>query len=314
MYKKKRRLKKEVIIGAVILLAVIIIGILAFNYFSYHSSYTYKLKEVGYQDDEVETILNNLEDTQIDDILKKEYNRNIPKLIIQKYFIYKNLDRYSKYMDENTDESPKNVVAIVNVNGDYDYYTHTKKTDMSKKNLILTNKYNYLDKTYTPDDLVKISNRYAYEDNHVREEVNDQYVSVWNAANEEGLVLIANSSFRSYESQDAVWKRYKNQRGEEYADEYAARAGYSEHQTGLCIDIVSDGAIANDFEETEEFKWLQKNAYKYGFILRYPKGKEKITGYSYESWHYRYVGVEAAKEIHDANITFDEYYAYYLAK
>lgn len=98
MYKKKRRLKKEVIIGAVILLAVIIIGILAFNYFSYHSSYTYKLKEVGYQDDEVETILNNLEDTQIDDILKKEYNRNIPKLIVQKYFIYENLDRYSKYM------------------------------------------------------------------------------------------------------------------------------------------------------------------------------------------------------------------------
>ena len=68
----------------------------------------------------------------------------------------------------------------------------------------------------------------------------------------------------------------------------------------------------DDFEETKEYKWLIKNAYKYGFILRYPKDKEDITGYNYESWHYRYVGVEAAKIIHEENITFDEYYAYYV--
>ena len=70
----------------------------------------------------------------------------------------------------------------------------------------------------------------------------------------------------------------------------------------------------NEFENTEEFKWLQNNAYKYGFILRYPKGKENITGYEYESWHYRYVGEEVAEEIHNLDITFDEYYAYYLDK
>ena len=68
----------------------------------------------------------------------------------------------------------------------------------------------------------------------------------------------------------------------------------------------------DDFEETKEYKWLIKNAYKYGFILRYPKGKEDITGYNYESWHYRYVGIEAAKIIYEENITFDEYYVYYV--
>jgi LAS superfamily LD-carboxypeptidase LdcB len=70
----------------------------------------------------------------------------------------------------------------------------------------------------------------------------------------------------------------------------------------------------NDFENTDEFKWLQKNAYKYGFILRYPKDKTDITGYDYESWHYRYVGKEVAQKIHELDITFDEYYAYYIDK
>ena len=92
------------------------------------------------------------------------------------------------------------------------------------------------------------------------------------------------------------------------------RAGYSEHQTGLALDIVTYGASMDTFENTDEFKWLSDNAYKYGFILRYPKGKEKLTGYSYESWHYRYVGKDVAKKIHDLDITYDEYYAYYIEK
>ena len=137
---------------------------------------------------------------------------------------------------------------------------------------------------------------------------------MWNAAKEEGLLLIVNSSYRDYETQDAVWKDYAEANGEEWADNKAARAGSSEHETGLALDIVTNNVIMNEFENTEEFKWLQDNAYKYGFILRYPKGKENITGYEYESWHYRYVGEEVAKEIHDLDITFDEYYAYYLDK
>ena len=96
------------------------------------------------------------------------------------------------------------------------------------------------------------------------------------------------------------------------ADLSTARAGFSEHQTGLAIDILTYNVTLSNFEETDAFKWLSSNAYKYGFILRYPKGKEDITGYEYESWHYRYVGVEIATQIFEEDITFDEYYAYYL--
>ena len=94
-------------------------------------------------------------------------------------------------------------------------------------------------------------------------------------------------------------------------DDYASRPGFSEHQTGLALDIVTDNIIGNEFENTDEFKWLQENAHLYGFILRYPKDKEYITGYNYESWHYRYVGKELATKIKESGLTYDEYYAYY---
>ena len=135
---------------------------------------------------------------------------------------------------------------------------------------------------------------------------------MYNAAKEEGLYLIITSAYREYEFQETLWKKYAAQQGEEWADSIAARPGYSEHQSGLALDIVTYKSNMNDFENTKEFKWLQDNAHKYGFILRYPKGKEKLTGYNYESWHYRYVGVETATKIKKLGITFDEYYAYYL--
>ena len=94
-----------------------------------------------------------------------------------------------------------------------------------------------------------------------------------------------------------------------YADNYSARAGHSEHQTGLAIDI---GSTKTSFEYTNEFKWLQEHAHEYGFIMRYPKGKTWITGYEYEPWHYRFVGVDAATKIFEEGITFEEYYAKYI--
>ena len=132
------------------------------------------------------------------------------------------------------------------------------------------------------------------------------------AAKEQGLTLIANSTYRNYEKQESTYNSYVSKKGQEYADQYAARPGYSEHQTGLTIDIITYNTKGEDFENTDEFKWLVDNSYKYGFILRYPKDKEYLTGYAYESWHYRYLGLEMAKKVHDENITYDEYYAYYL--
>jgi D-alanyl-D-alanine carboxypeptidase len=92
-------------------------------------------------------------------------------------------------------------------------------------------------------------------------------------------------------------------------DSYSSEPGYSEHQSGLCVDFIEDGKseLDLDFAETEAFEWLSKNAYRFGFILRYPEGKEDVTGYSYEPWHYRFVGREAATEIYARGYTLEQY-------
>ena len=128
------------------------------------------------------------------------------------------------------------------------------------------------------------------------------------------LALVENSfkTWKGYEDQEYVYNQKKGSLGTEKADLIAIHPGYSEHQTGLAIDVSTPGANTTTFDTTDEFKWLENNAHKYGFILRYPKGKQYLTGIAYESWHYRYVGIEAATKIHDEGITFDEYYEFYL--
>lgn len=120
------------------------------------------------------------------------------------------------------------------------------------------------------------------------------------------------SGFRSYSRQRTIYNNYVQIDGQALADTYSARPGHSEHQTGLAFDILTLNATTENFEKTKEFEWLKDNSYKYGFIMRYPKDKEYLTGYEYEPWHYRYVGIDAAKQIKNENITFDEYYAYYI--
>ena len=128
----------------------------------------------------------------------------------------------------------------------------------------------------------------------------------------ENLNIRIISAYRSYDYQESLYERYLKTDKQEIVDTYSARPGFSEHHTGLAIDVDNEKLGFDKFYLTKEFNWMQNNAYKYGFILRYPKDKEYLTGYSYESWHYRYVGLEIAKYIQENNITFDEYYAYYL--
>ncbi len=131
------------------------------------------------------------------------------------------------------------------------------------------------------------------------------------AAKLEGFSLDAFSTYRSYDRQVELYERYVSRDGEEAADTYSARPGYSEHQTGLAFDIgevgYSQHYASASFGDTEAGKWISKNAHKYGFIMRYPKGKEHITGYMHESWHYRYVGEAAATVIYENDSTLEEY-------
>ncbi|MBB5149857.1 MULTISPECIES: M15 family metallopeptidase [Ureibacillus] len=126
-----------------------------------------------------------------------------------------------------------------------------------------------------------------------------------------GFELVAFSTYRSYEYQELLYNKYVERDGKENADRYSARPGYSEHQTGLAFDIGEKGRedlwLTEAFGQSEAGKWLAENAHRYGFILRYPKGKEHITGYMYESWHFRYLGVELATKVKDSGLTLEEY-------
>ena len=171
----------------------------------------------------------------------------------------------------------------------------------------IVNKNNKLEKTYEPYDLTLIDKSYACDNKYLRMEAKNAFEKLASDAKNEGYNIIAVSTYRSYEYQEKLYNNYAINKGFYYADMSSARAGFSEHQTGLAVDVADESLDYDNFENTKEFKWMMNNAYKYGFILRYPKAKFHITGFKYEPWHYRYVGIATAKYIHDNNITLEEY-------
>lgn len=309
------KLKKNVKIFLVILLICIFVFVYAFNRYKeykYHQTNEYKLTLSGYTVKEAKFIEKKLSEENTLKFINKKKNDFLLDLLNEKYFLEKNLDRYLTYHEDNEDISISDVIAIVNVNADSDWYETMVDTDMSKGYGILVNKFHTI-KEYAPDDLENISLSYAYANQMIRKEVNDAYLDMAGQAKLEGITLIVSSSYRSYNEQEEVYKEFYYSHGETYADAYAARAGNSEHQTGLALDIFSPGGTTTEtFEATDAYKWLLNNSYKYGFILRYPKDKTYITGYEYESWHFRYLGKELATKVYNEGITYDEYYAFYM--
>lgn len=310
--KKKYKLKNKYRIIFIVII-ILIISLFACLYIQYRLSNTYKFKELGYNKNEI-TYLISLDENIQNKLISLDYDPELVKLLKQKYFIKENFDKYLKYMDNHKKINLKNVVVLVNVGRNEEYYKKVVETNVSKNELMLVNKYNYLSKTYTPKDVVDVSILYSYEGRKASKEILKKYQSMYLDAKKENIHLIINSGYRSYQSQEEVYNESANSNGEDYADDYAAHPGFSEHQSGYAFDLGKLGVSLEEFEKTDEFTWLKNNAYKYGFILRYPKGKENITGFKYESWHYRYVGKEVAKKIYKENITFDEYYAFYIKK
>lgn len=234
--------------------------------------------------------------------------QKIEKLKSIPYYKKEYQKRYLEYQKENPNLSVENIVTYVNIGIDKPYYTNTKKAENLNTNLILVNKYNYLTEDYIPENLEPIDIAYARSGMQLVSEARSAFETLSEDAKKEGMNIIAMSSYRSYDYQVNLYDNYVATDGKEAADTYSARAGYSEHQTGLAVDVYNKVLPYTSFEETEEFNWMQENAYKYGFILRFPKDKVNITGYQYESWHYRYVGKEAAKYIHNHDLTLEEYY------
>ncbi len=180
--------------------------------------------------------------------------------------------------------------------------------------LALVNKEFALPEDYSPEDLVIPDIPFPFEEDlpkkQMREIAAKPLEEMFQAAEEAGLQLYAQSGYRSYERQDAIFASNANQHGEEEANTFSARPGESEHQTGLTMDVTSpdaDFGLTVAFAETAEGKWVKEHAADFGFIIRYPEGKEDITEYQYEPWHLRYVGEKAAKEIMEQEITLEEY-------
>jgi len=254
-------------------------------------------------DDNIYVVNNNYYDSSI------KYTNEIINLMKEKYYIHNNLFRYLNYNKDNL--SNTEIIKNVNCNLDFSFYTKTIDSDISKGYSILVNKYYKLSKDYVPNNLVQIESKYGVS-YQLESKVYEQFKLMYDDAFKVGLTLYINSPYRSYSTQEVLYNNYVRRDGIVSADSYSARPGHSEHQTGLAFDVTSKTTNFSTFAFSKEYNWLQENAYKYGFILRYPKGKEYITGYQYESWHYRYVGYEIAQKIKTLDLTFEEYYAYYL--
>ncbi len=232
---------------------------------------------------------------------------NINKKI--SYFKMKNLDRYISYKNKNKDLSDEQIIKDVNMDLDKKQYEDMHETINLNKINILVNKHNYLKENYVPENLKNLSSTYALSNMKMVEEAANAFESLSKDASKENYKVIAMSTYRSYEYQVDLYNKYVKSDGKDAADTYSGRPGNSEHQTGLAVDVYNQTETYTNFEKTKEYNWMQENAYKYGFILRFPKDKENETGYEFESWHYRYVGKDIAKYIHKHNITLEEYIA-----
>ena len=284
------RLKKSIkyILILLFIVIIILVGLLIYNKFiSYDKLPPEKPKE------------ENTEPVYTDHM--HEFN------VMESNYIEKYYERYVAYKKLHSDYSDDKIITYVNIGLDHDFYTEMENTDMNDGYLIICNKYHKLKDNYVPD-LVSLS---GYGGGQMERVAASHFKEMSNAAKKDGISIYNVSGYRSYNTQKNLYNNYVNRDGKKKADTYSARAGTSEHQTGLASDINS---VSSSFENTNAFKWLIKNAYKYGFILRYPKGKEFITGYMYEPWHFRYVGEEVAKVIYEKDITYEEYYATYLLK
>ncbi|MCI8446453.1 MAG: M15 family metallopeptidase [Bacilli bacterium] len=192
------------------------------------------------------------------------------------------------------------------------FYENIKQIDNPDAIMVLVNKNYQLNNNYVPNDLEIISTSYAYENKSLRKEAKEAFEQLSEDAKNLGYKIVATSAYRDYDYQKKLFEEYTNEKGEAYALECSAKPGHSEHQTGLAVDVAGSNDDYDEFESSIEFPWLKENAHLYGFILRYPKGKEHITGFKYEPWHYRYVGMEVATIIYNENLTLEEYYNKYL--
>lgn len=230
------------------------------------------------------------------------------------HYLGNNEERYQAFVAAFPDLPMTSAIALVNINADYGYYNNITEIERPEERLVLCNKNFQLPTEYEPEDLRKIEGFSV----KMTDEAASAFEAMRAALREElGLPLIAVSGYRSYNYQKTLYSRYAARDGVSVADTYSARAGHSEHQTGLAVDILhryASGSLRSaGFQNTAQYAWMLSHAHEYGFILRYREGYESITGYRFEPWHWRYIGPEDATRMFEGGYnTFEEYMGTYL--
>lgn len=215
------------------------------------------------------------------------------------------LDRYSAWAASHPDLDTSTVALQVNMDWDRTFYTQIQQAADPSSLTVLVNKHYTLSARYVPE-LEVLGSSYGIGSLHPSAAA--AFRAMADAARADGVSLRSVSAYRSYDTQKGLYNRYLSQDSRASVDTYSARPGHSEHQTGLAVDInvASTGA---HFENTPAFAWLKAHCAEYGFILRYDKGQEYITGFRFEPWHYRYVGTEIASTVMSWGISYEEYLA-----
>lgn len=215
-----------------------------------------------------------------------------------------------KVTDQAGNQSQKDlIVDVVEYVGDL-INPITAKADIVENPddvTVLVNKLHEIPKGWKPDDLEDVIDCHQ----QLRHEANEAYTKFYQAAKAKGIAIYTISGYREPETQQLYWDNSVKVFGEEHAIQYNAYPRRSEHELGLCVDIsyTTEGdRLSEKVADSALGKYIESDAYKYGFILRYPQDKVRITGYSYEPWHIRYVGVDLATKLHNENITLEEYY------
>jgi len=191
------------------------------------------------------------------------------------------------------------------------FSTTTTVTYKGDNLLVLVNKTIRLPADYYPKDLININNSVtSYPGALLRKGAANKLAEMFASAKKSGHTLTVTSAYRSYASQQATFNYWVSVAGLAAASQISARAGHSQHQLGTAVDLSSttiSNNLSPDFGNTAEGKWLAANSYKYGYVLSYPYGKEQITGYAYEPWHFRYIGVSAAKQMNNLGWDLETY-------
>lgn len=297
-----------------ILFCIIFYSIKFIKDYNYKKTYDYKLLSAGYSEEEVKVIKDKFSNDKIDILLKEKYDKNVVSFIKEKYFIYNNLSKYMEYKKKNKNDTYTHVVSIINTEADVEWLDNEKETDTSKGNLMLVNRLYGLSKDYEPEDIIDVPVSISYSGVKISKSILENIEELIEAGKEAGYTFVLSDGYRSYEAQKKMFESYKNSYGYEEADRNVARPGHSEYQTGISFQIVPYNKVFDKPRESTEYLWLKDNAYKYGFIFRYPEDKKDITLFDSYTWRLRYVGTDAASIIENEKICFEEYYAYFVDK